>query len=113
MVLVSYRLDNYFSILQTKISDREEHEARRGGLEAMPLEQHITGRHGERQARLKIRPASRQDSLALADHGQPGEHRLHHQAVLPLAALTQCALGGVALGGMEAGIPQANQAFLT
>src|SRR5467141_794577 len=55
MVLVSYRLDNYTSILQTKFSDREGHEARRVGLEAMPLDQHIEGRHGERQARLKIR----------------------------------------------------------
>jgi len=57
MVLVSYRLDNYVSILQTKFSDREGHEARRVGLEAMPLDQHIEGGHGEREARLEIRPA--------------------------------------------------------
>src|SRR5256885_2292449 len=39
MVLVPYILDNYVSILQTKFSYREGHEARRIGLEAMPLEQ--------------------------------------------------------------------------
>ena len=48
MVLVSYLLDNYISILQTKINHREGHEARRIGLEAMPLDQDIKGRHGER-----------------------------------------------------------------
>src|SRR5512132_2852871 len=57
MVLVFYILDNYASISQTKFSDREGHEARRVGLEAMPLDQHIEGRHGERQACLNIRPA--------------------------------------------------------
>ena len=57
MVLVFYILDNYISILQTKFSDREEHEARRGGLKAVPLDQHIEGRHGEGQACLKIGPA--------------------------------------------------------
>ena len=31
MVLVSYRLDNHISILQTKFSAREGHEARRVG----------------------------------------------------------------------------------
>jgi hypothetical protein len=41
MVLVSYSLDNYVSILQTKLSNRKGHEARRIGLEAMPLDQHI------------------------------------------------------------------------
>src|SRR5215510_1376952 len=57
MVLVTYRLDNPISILQTKLRDREGHEARRIRLEAMPLDQHIEGGHGERQARLKIPPA--------------------------------------------------------
>jgi hypothetical protein len=32
VVLVAYILDNYVSILQTKFSDREGHEARRIGL---------------------------------------------------------------------------------
>ena len=62
MVLVSYRLDNYISTLQTKLSYREGHEPRRVGLEAMPLDQHIEGGHGERQARLKIRPPAVHDS---------------------------------------------------
>ena len=50
MVLVSYILDDYISILQTKLSDREGYEARRVGVEAMPLDQHIEGGHGERCA---------------------------------------------------------------
>src|SRR5438128_853618 len=111
MVLVSYRLDNYTSILQTKFSDREGHEARRVGLEAMPLDQHIEGRHGERQASLKIRPAPMHDSLEMADHGQHGEYRLHQQAVLPFAALTQFQVAGISLRGMESGITQENHAF--
>src|SRR5437667_12867363 len=41
MVLVSYKLNNNVGILQTKLSHREGHEARRIGLEAMPLHQHI------------------------------------------------------------------------
>ena len=49
MVLVADKPSNYISILQTKFSDREGHEARRVGLEAMPLDQHIEGGHGERE----------------------------------------------------------------
>ena len=49
MVLVSYTLDNCFSILQTKFSYREGHEARRVGLEAMPLDEDIEGGYSERQ----------------------------------------------------------------
>ena len=49
MVLVSYILTNYISILQTKFSNREGHEARRVGLETIPLDQHIEGGHGERK----------------------------------------------------------------
>ena len=63
MVLVSHVLYTYTSILQTKLSDREGHEARRGGPEAMPLDEHIEGGHGERQARLKIRPDPVHDFL--------------------------------------------------
>src|SRR6266702_1121748 len=58
----------------------------------------------------KIRPMH--DSLEMADQGQHGEHRLHQQAVLPRAALTQCEVGRIALRGMEAGITQDNHAFL-
>src|SRR6266852_2306091 len=108
MVLVSYKLDNYVSILQTKLSHREGYEARRIGLEALPLDQHIEGRHGERQASLKIRPAPMHDSLEMADHGQHGEHRLHQHAVLPFAALTQFQVAWIPLRGMESGITEEN-----
>jgi hypothetical protein len=57
MVLVAYKPSNAIGILQTKLRYRKGHEARRGGLEPMPLDQHIEGGHGERQACLKIRPA--------------------------------------------------------
>jgi hypothetical protein len=42
------------SSLQTKLSHRERHKARRVGLEAIPLNQHIEGGYGERQEHLKI-----------------------------------------------------------
>src|SRR5712671_1066929 len=106
MVLVSDRLSNYISILQTKLSYREGHEARRIGLEAMPLDQHIEGGHGEREPRVKILPHAVHPLLAMADQRQHGEHRLDEQTVLPLAALTQCEVGRIALGGMEAGITE-------
>jgi hypothetical protein len=54
MVLVSYTLYICVSILQTKFSYGERHEARRGGLETMPLDQHIEGRHGEGEASVAI-----------------------------------------------------------
>src|SRR2546427_11875169 len=92
MVLVSYKLDNYVSILQTKLSHRERYEARRIGLEAMPLDQHIEGGHGECQAGLKVLPAPVHDFLEVADHRQHREHRLHQHAVLPRTALTQLAV---------------------
>ena len=41
MVLVSHRLGNHVSLLQTKLSDGEGHEARCVGLEAMPLDEYI------------------------------------------------------------------------
>src|SRR6266699_6657412 len=111
MVLVAYKLDTHVSILQTKFSDREGHEARRVGLETMPLDQHIEGGHGERQARLKIHPASMHHLLQMADQRQHREHCLHEHAVLPPTALTQFEVGGIALSGMEAGITQDNHAF--
>src|SRR5712691_4245872 len=106
MVLVSYILENPISILQTKFSYREGHEARRIGLEAMPLDQHIEGGHGERQARLKIHPASMHHLFKMTDECQHREHRLHQHAVLPLAALTQFEIARIALRGMEAGVTQ-------
>jgi hypothetical protein len=38
MVLVYYIQDKDISVLQTKFSDREGHETRCGGLEAVPLD---------------------------------------------------------------------------
>src|SRR5215467_4854270 len=66
MVLVSSKPIYYISILQTKLSDREGHEARRIGLEPMPLDQHIESGHRERQARLKIPPAPMHHLLQMA-----------------------------------------------
>src|SRR5215510_146639 len=108
MVLVAYIPDNYVSILQTKFRDREGHEARRIGLETMPLDQHIEDGHGEGQARLKIGPAPVHNLFEMADERQHGEDRLDEHAVLPLPALTEFEVGGVALGGMETGITQDN-----
>src|SRR6266498_964691 len=108
MVLVSYILDNHISILQTKFSYGEGHETRRMGLETMPLDQHIEGRHGEREAGVEILPHAVRDPLEMANHGQHGEHRFHQQAVLPLAPRTQFEIARVPLRGMEARVAQDN-----
>src|SRR5215467_14292543 len=84
MVLVSDKPSNAIGILQTKLSDRERHETRHVGLEAMPLDEDIVGRHGKRQARLKIGPAPVHDLFEMADERQHREHRLHQHTVLPL-----------------------------
>src|SRR6266436_8818008 len=111
MVLVCYIPNKDISILQTKFSDRERHEARRVGLEALPLDEHIEGGHGERQARLKIGPAPMHHLLHMADERQHREHGLHQHAVLPLAALTHFEMAWIALRGMEAGVTQDNHLF--
>ncbi len=67
----------------------------------MPLDQHIEGGHGERQARLQIRPDPVHDLLEVADQREHREHRLHQQAVLPLPAPTQFEVAGIALCSME------------
>src|SRR5437870_12957619 len=103
-------LTNGVSLLQTKLGHREGYEARRIGLEAMPLDQHIESRHGEREPGVERRPHAVHDPLKMADHGQRGEHRLHEHAVLPLAALTQFQVAGIPLRGMEAGITQDDHA---
>src|SRR5436190_23433164 len=106
MVLVSDKPSNNFSLLQTKLSDREGHETRRVGLETMPLDQDIEGGHGERQARLKIGPAPMHHLLQMADQRQHREHGLDEHTILPLAPLTQFEIRGIALGSMEAGVAQ-------
>src|SRR5215470_7086794 len=66
MVLVFGKLYNDIGILQTKFRYREGHETRRGGPQAMPLDQHVEGGHGEGQTRLKIGPASMPHLLHMA-----------------------------------------------
>lgn len=113
MVLVSYTPNNDIGILQTKFSDREGHETRRVGLEAVPLDQHIEGGHGEGQTRLKIGPAPMHHVFEMADQRQHREPRLHQHAILPLAPLTQFEIRRIALGSMEASITQDNHLLLT
>src|SRR5262245_42103940 len=108
MVLVSHALYIYSSILQTKFSYREGHEARRIGLETMPLDQYVEGGHGEREPGVEIRPDAMHDLFEMADERQHREHRLHQHPVLPLATLTQFEVGRIALGGMESRITQDN-----
>src|SRR4030095_544465 len=108
MVLVSYRPYNSTSILQTKFSDREGHEARRMRLEAMPLDEHIESGHRKRQARLKIGPAPVPHALQMTNEREHREHGLHQHPVFPLPALAQFEIRGIALRGMEAGITQDN-----
>ena len=74
----------------------------------MPPDEHIEGRHGEGQPCLKIRPAPMHHFFEVADERQHGEHGLHQHAVLPLAALTQLEVGGIASRRMEGGITQDN-----
>src|SRR5882724_4348145 len=104
MVLVSCKPNTIISILQTKLSHREGHEARRMGLEAMPLDQHIKSRHSERQACLEVRPTPVHHFLEVADECQHRQHRLHEHPVLPLAALTQFEIARIPLRGMEASV---------
>src|SRR5438093_10019874 len=111
MVLVSYIPYNYISILQTKLSHRERHEARRIGLETMPLDQYVEGGHSEREPGVEIRPDAMHDLFEMADERQHREHRLHQHTVLPLAALTHFQIAGIPLCGMESRITQDNHLF--
>src|SRR6266481_6949746 len=108
MVLVSHELYIYISILQTKFSYGEGHEARRVGLETMPLDQYVEGGHGKREPGVEIRPDAMHDLFEMADERQHREHRLHEHTVLPLATLTQFEIARIALGGMETGVTQDN-----
>ncbi len=56
MVLVSDKPSYNIGILQTKFRHRERHEARRIGLETIPLDQDIEDGHGEGESGVKIRP---------------------------------------------------------
>src|SRR4029453_14157027 len=111
MVLVSYILVKYFSVLQTKLSYRERHEARCVRLQAMPLDQHIEGGHGERQPGLEIGPHAVHDLLEMADERHHRRYGPPQDSVPPPPALTQFQVGRIALRGMEAGITQDNHLF--
>src|SRR5215813_4664476 len=113
MVLVSYIPDSHISLSQTKFSHRERHEASRGGLATMPLDQYVEGGHGERESGVEIRPDAMHDLFAMADERQHREHRLHQHPVLPLAALTQFQIAGIPLCGMESRITQDNHLVFT
>jgi hypothetical protein len=67
MVLVSDKPGNNLGILQTKFSYGERHEARRMGLEPMPLDEDIEGGYGECEPRLKIGPHAVHDFFEVAD----------------------------------------------
>ena len=67
MVLVSYIPHNDVSIFQAKLSEREGYEARCLGVAAMPLDQHIAGRHGEHKPGVAIGPDPVHNLCAMAD----------------------------------------------
>ena len=113
MVLVSDKPNNDIGILQTKFSHRERHEARRIGLETMPLHQHIEGRHGEGQTRLQRRPAPMPHLFHMAHEREHRQDRLHEHTVLPRAPRTQFQIAGIPLCGMESRITQDNHLFFT
>src|SRR5499427_10990529 len=113
MVLVSDKPSNDISILQTKLSDRERHEARCVRLPAMPLDQDIEGGHGKRQTCLKIAPAPMHHLFQVTDERQHREHRLDEHTLLPLPALAQFEVGRIALGGMEGRVAQDNHLLFT
>ena len=78
----------------------------------MPLDQHIEGGHGKRQACLKIRLAPMHDLCHMADERQHGEHRLDEYAILPLPPSTEFEVSWIALGRMEGAITQDNHLCL-
>ena len=94
------------SLLQIQLSDREGHEASRVGPEAMPLDEHMEGRPGERQTSVERRPDPMHRLLERAAQRQPRQPRRHQQAVIPLAALTEGEVAGSPLRGLAGGIAQ-------
>ena len=106
MVLVFGKLRNDIGILQTKFRYREGHETRRIGPEAMPLDQHVEGGHGEREPGVEIGPPTVHEPLEMADQRQHREHGFYQHAVLPLAALTEFQVGRAPLRSMEGRVTQ-------
>src|SRR5215468_2486057 len=95
MVLVSEKPSNNVSFLQTRLSHREGHKARRGGLATMPLGQHMAGRHGERQACLTIGPAPMPHLLEMTHEREHREYCLYQHPVFPRAARTPFEVAGI------------------
>ena len=91
MVLVSDILYSYISFLQTKLRYREGHEARRGGLETIPLDQDVKGRHGAGEPGVNIRPTPMPHLLHMAD-----EH------AFKVWSAVGCCLQGAALADSDA-----------
>src|SRR5215510_14536099 len=87
-------LINGVSCLQTKLSDREGHKARRVGPQAIPLDQNIKSGHGTREPGVEIRPGPVHDFLQMADHGQHRQDRLHQDTILPLPRRHSLRLAG-------------------
>ena len=112
MVLVSDKPSGDSGILQTQLSHREGYETRRIGPYAMPLDEHSKSRHREGEAGVEICPDAVHHLREVADHGQHRKHRLHQDAVLPLPALPQFKVGGIALGGMKTCIAQNRRASI-
>ena len=108
MVLVFDKLNGHIGLLQTKLSHRERHEARRIGLEPMPLDEDMKSHHGEREACVEVLPDPVHALLEVADERQHGAHRLDEHPILPRATLTQCEIARIALRGMETGVTQDN-----
>ena len=106
MVLVACIREKHVRILPTQFRYREWYAARRVGLAAVPLAQHIAGRHGAGQARLQSPPAPRPHVLHMAAPGPPGAPRRHPPPVLPRAALTHGAMARLTRRGLAAGLPQ-------
>src|SRR2546428_4393649 len=74
----------------------------------MPLDQQMKGGHGEREPCLAIRPHTVPHLFAMADERQHGKHGLSQQVSLPRAALTQCEVAWIPLGGLKGHITQDN-----
>src|SRR5262245_59509944 len=90
MVLVFGKLHNNIGILQTKFRDREGHETRRIGLEAMPLDQDIEDSHGEREPGVEIR--SRFDMSKVLTYDHPTDLCLSRRTVLYARTFPQAIL---------------------
>jgi hypothetical protein len=69
----------------------------------MPLDPHIAGRHGERQAGLQIRPAPMPPLLDMTNKRAQRAYRLPPPTVFPRAARTPFAVAGRPRRGMAAG----------